>query len=89
MSGRVQGVGFRYATCLEARRLGVSGYVVNLPDGRVEVLACGTHEAINELLAWLETGPPAARVDEVAVTEVEAVAEAQTAGFEIRSASHG
>ncbi|MGH8459624.1 MAG: acylphosphatase [Nevskiales bacterium] len=62
VSGRVQGVGFRYAALHEARRLGVSGWVRNLPDGRVEVLAQGTDELLDRLSGWLQQGPPGARV---------------------------
>jgi len=63
--GRVQGVFFRASTREEARRLGVTGHAVNLPDGRVEVLACGTLEAVETLCNWLWEGPPAARVETV------------------------
>ncbi len=63
VSGLVQGVGFRYATVRIARRLGLVGFVRNLPDGRVEVLAEGTPESVQELENWLHHGPPMARVD--------------------------
>lgn len=49
--GHVQGVGFRYTTCQEARPLDVAGYVKNLPDGRVELVAEGEPAEINRLLA--------------------------------------
>lgn len=62
VGGRVQGVGFRYYTQCEAERLGVRGYVRNLPDGRVEVLAEGDSGAVRQLLAWLRTGPDTAHV---------------------------
>lgn len=65
VSGRVQGVWFRESTRREADRLGLEGYAVNLPDGRVEVLACGASDALDELAAWLERGPPAAKVSSV------------------------
>jgi acylphosphatase len=65
VSGRVQGVGFRAATVHEARRLGLSGHVRNLADGRVEIVAVGAGEAIEALAGWLRTGPPLARVDTV------------------------
>jgi len=65
VSGRVQGVGFRYATAEQALRLGVTGYVRNLPDRRVEVLACGEERAVNALRDWLWQGPQVARVSEV------------------------
>jgi acylphosphatase len=65
VSGRVQGVGFRYATVDKALALGVTGYVRNLPDRRVEVLACGEERAVTTLRNWLWQGPPLARVSDV------------------------
>jgi len=62
ISGRVQGVGFRASTRREAERRGIRGWAINLPDGRVEVLAVGTAQAVAELSEWLCTGPPGARV---------------------------
>ncbi|HSN14814.1 MAG TPA: acylphosphatase [Anaeromyxobacteraceae bacterium] len=67
VSGRVQGVFFRQSTVDEARRLGVSGWVTNLPDGRVEVEAEGERRALEALLAFCRRGPPSARVDLVDV----------------------
>lgn len=67
VSGRVQGVGFRWATRIEAQRLGVAGTVVNLADGRVEVHV-GDDSASDALIEWLRTGPPGATVDDVAIT---------------------
>ncbi len=63
VSGRVQGVFFRATTREQARGLGLTGYVRNLADGRVEVLACGEREALQRLSAWLQRGPELARVD--------------------------
>jgi acylphosphatase len=65
VSGRVQGVGFRYAALQEARRLGVAGWVRNLPDGQVEVLAQAEAVVLERFHDWLRQGPPAARVLEV------------------------
>ena len=65
VSGRVQGVGFRYATADQALNLGVTGYVRNLPDRRVEVVACGEERAVNALRNWLWQGPHLARVSDV------------------------
>ena len=67
--GRVQGVWFRDSTRREAERLGITGYAINLPDGNVEVLACGRLAAVDELQAWLHSGPPMARVRKVEVAE--------------------
>jgi len=63
VSGQVQGVFFRASTCVEAQRLGLRGYVKNLPDGRVEVLVVGADNAVEQLAQWLRHGPPQARVD--------------------------
>ena len=80
--GRVQGVGFRYSTQHEAKRLGLTGYAKNLDDGSVEVLACGEQQAVDQLMAWLKSGGPrSARVDRVLV-EPRGVAEYK--GFSIR-----
>jgi acylphosphatase len=65
VSGRVQGVAFRAYTVDEALRLGLSGWVRNLPDGRVEVEAEGDRAALLALVRFCEKGPPAARVDRV------------------------
>lgn len=65
ISGRVQGVFFRASTREQARQLALTGYARNLPDGRVEVLACGALAQINALAAWLATGPRLAAVQRV------------------------
>ena len=65
VSGRVQGVFFRASTRTEATRLGLDGYAKNLPDGSVEVLACGDAAALDELQRWLHRGPPSATVESV------------------------
>lgn len=66
ISGRVQGVWFRASTRDEARRLGLGGHAVNLPDGRVEVVACGSAAALDALADWLRRGPDLAEVADVA-----------------------
>ncbi|MDO6705556.1 acylphosphatase [Photobacterium sp. 1_MG-2023] len=63
VTGHVQGVGFRFHTAHEGLRIGLSGYAKNLPDGSVEVLACGKPEKVEQLVQWLETGPRTSRVD--------------------------
>lgn len=65
VSGRVQGVNFRYFTTLAAREIGVTGWVRNLSDGDVEVLAVGTREQLSRLLVFLHQGPPSAYVVDV------------------------
>ncbi|MCP4288730.1 MAG: acylphosphatase [Gammaproteobacteria bacterium] len=62
VSGRVQGVFFRASTREQALTLGITGYVRNLADSRVEVMACGEREAIDQLRKWLTRGPSAAQV---------------------------
>lgn len=64
--GRVQGVFFRSFTSRKARDLGLTGYVRNMPDGTVEVYAEGEKEKLEELIAALKVGPPAAKVEKVA-----------------------
>lgn len=62
ISGKVQGVWFRATTKQQAEELGITGWVRNLADGRVEVMACGSEEQIELFYAWLEQGPPHAIV---------------------------
>ena len=70
VSGRVQGVFFRASTARRARELGLVGHALNLDDGNVEVFAVGPRAQVEALCAWLEVGPPAARVEGVAVAAV-------------------
>lgn len=71
ISGRVQGVGFRWFTREEARRLGLSGWVTNLPNGDVEVSAGGEASSLDRLKRALEVGPTGAGV--LLVTELNEV----------------
>jgi acylphosphatase len=82
ISGRVQGVGFRFSAAQQARRLGLRGWARNLLDGRVEIVAEGTREALEVLHAWAHQGPPLARVTEVA--EQWSDARDEPAGFAVR-----
>ena len=70
VSGQVQGVFFRSATESVARRLGLNGWVRNLADGRVELVACGTESKLGELEQWLWQGPSRARVTQVTAEEI-------------------
>ena len=83
ITGRVQGVGFRYAMRHEAARRGVRGWVRNRGDGSVEALLAGDAAAVEALTAWARQGPPGAEV-----TEVRALPGAEDAlpeGFELRA----
>jgi acylphosphatase len=82
ISGRVQGVGFRFFVDAAARREGLHGWVRNLPDGRVEILAEGEAEAMRRFEGQVRQGPPASRVAEVDVEE--RTPAAQEPGFSIR-----
>ena len=63
ISGRVQGVGFRYSLHAEATARGLAGWVRNRRDGSVEALLQGDADAVAAVIAWARRGPPAARVD--------------------------
>lgn len=69
VTGRVQGVYFRASTQDTARRLGLTGWVRNLPGGDVEVLACGEPALLSQLEAWLRIGPPSASVGHVVAVD--------------------
>ncbi len=77
MHGRVQGVGFRWATAAEAERLGVAGHVRNLPDGTVEAEVEGTADAVERMREWLAHGPPGASVSRCEVRELEPTGESR------------
>ncbi len=81
VEGRVQRVFFRASTAQIAQRLGLTGWARNLPDGRVEVVACGAPQALDELCEWLWEGPAAASVSEVRIEHCE---EAPPPRFEVR-----
>ncbi|HZM70880.1 MAG TPA: acylphosphatase [Candidatus Cryosericum sp.] len=80
--GLVQGVGFRFFTERSARHLGLSGYVRNLPDGRVEVVAAGPEDDLEAFITQVRQGPVAGRVDDVEITDTRL--EERTHRFEIR-----
>ncbi len=70
ISGKVQGVWFRASTKEQADQLGITGFVRNLSDGRVEVVASGEKEKISQLFEWLKQGPELAQVTDVTYEEV-------------------
>ena len=82
VSGDVQGVFFRDSTREKAQQLGLSGWVKNLPDGRVEALFEGPSQKIREMVRWCEQGPPHARVENVESEYGEAQGDLR--GFEVR-----
>jgi acylphosphatase len=69
ISGRVQGVFFRANTWKKARAFALTGWVRNLPDGRVETVFEGEQKSSEAMLAWCRTGTPPARVDHLEVAE--------------------
>jgi acylphosphatase len=81
VTGRVQGVGFRWHARAKGEELGLAGWVRNLPDGRVEAWVEGEEARVAAMLAWLAKGPSAARVTNVEVVAREP--EGQR-GFETR-----
>lgn len=82
ISGRVQGVFYRYTAQRVASRLDISGWVKNLPNGKVEAVAVGTPSAVDTFIAWCQEGPPGAHVFDVAVTELPAPQDYE--GFSIK-----
>ena len=85
ISGRVQGVSFRWYTQQRALELGLSGWVRNLWDGRVEAIFEGDQSAVDQMLRWCRHGPPAAQVEDVQVMRESP--RGDLSGFHIRSAA--
>ena len=83
VSGKVQGVGFRYSTQKQAVKLALSGWVKNLPDFKVEVWAEGPIQQIEALYQWCLKGPTSARVEKVTLLIRESLLHASTTPFEI------
>jgi acylphosphatase len=69
ITGLVQGVGFRYALCGQARRHGVTGWVRNRRDGSVEAVIDGEPQAVEALIQWSHHGPDSARVEKVEISD--------------------
>lgn len=87
ISGRVQGVGFRFFTKQKALSLKLSGWVRNRLDGRVELEAVGEPEAIDKLINWLYKGSPLSRVDNIEVVERVVTSKHFSGPFETRPTS--
>ena len=83
VTGRVQGVGFRYATARVAREADLTGWVRNDTDGSVEVWAQGDRGAVERFVRFLRVGPMAAEVDAVTVTS--GVSNPSLSGFTVRA----
>lgn len=83
LEGRVQGVGMRYYTQRKALELGLTGFVRNLTDGRVEVVFEGPADQVEALLTWFQDGSPQARVDTIALRYEEP--EGRFSTFNVRS----
>ncbi|MGE0582262.1 MAG: acylphosphatase [Steroidobacteraceae bacterium] len=81
VSGRVQGVFYRATVARRAVALGITGHAHNLPDGRVEVLACGAKDAVASYLEALWTGSAASKVTAIEVIEIELAPDQRPAGF--------
>lgn len=81
ISGKVQGVGFRNFTQINAKQLGINGYAKNLPNGKVEVVAEGDKAQLDALVAFLKQGPRFARVDSLHVDERPFTGEYKTFGI--------
>jgi acylphosphatase len=82
ISGRVQGVNFRYYTQRKAQQWRLTGWVRNLWDGRVEAVFEGSEEAVHKAVSWCHVGPPLAEVDAVDVSY--APASGEFTAFRIR-----
>ncbi len=82
VSGRVQGVGYRYSLCAEAQANGISGWVRNRRDGTVEAVLQGSPEAVERTLAWAKRGPPGARVTAIEVRDAQGEFDRPYTGFE-------
>ena len=82
MAGRVQGVFYRGTAQRRAQELAIRGYARNLPDGRVEVVACGEDAAVETFVSWLWTGSSASKVTSVDVEDLPPESVPASAGFQ-------
>jgi len=84
VTGRVQGVGFRWATLEHAESAGLSGWVRNRPDGSVELEAQGPVARIDDLVRWLHEGPRWAEVESVEAQPIDVADDETDTAFEVR-----
>lgn len=82
VSGRVQGVCFRAATQQQAGKLSIKGFVRNLPDGQVEIVAEGADGLLQKMIKWSHKGPFMAKVEKVVIEDIESIG--SFSDFEIR-----
>lgn len=83
ITGRVQGVGYRWSMAQQAQALGITGWVRNRRDGSVEALVCGASDGVQALIEWAQRGPALARVERVEAKEALGAVEVLD-GFEQR-----
>ncbi len=81
ITGKVQGVGFRFYTCQEANRLGIQGWVMNKANGQVEAVAIGEENLVDQFINWCKDGPVTAKVTRI---EIQDYAGKDIEGFEVR-----
>jgi len=81
ITGIVQGVGYRWSCRRAGQGIGVTGWVRNMDDGRVEVVAQGTREQVEQLIKWCYRGPDEARVSDIAVAYEDAAETFQDFGI--------
>ncbi len=82
VSGRVQGVSFRDSTRQEAEKLGLTGWVRNTEDGKVEAIFEGDPDAVNRMVEWCKSGPSSADVEDVSIEKE--TPSGDVSGFEVR-----
>lgn len=75
ISGRVQGVFFRSTMCQKAKKVGINGFVRNIPDGRVEAVLEGEEDKVEKLIKWARRGPIFAKVDNIKIEKEDYVGE--------------
>lgn len=68
VTGYVQGVFYRHTAAKRARARGLTGWIRNLPDGRVEAVVEGEEQAVRDLVEWCRSGPPHASVEDIEVS---------------------